>query len=117
MSRLTILLSIIDSEDIDHQVLSTSRFGQIAGLPAHLVVLIDHETDSLQTHLLHVDKGGVLYQILFLLDTSGIEDLLQTLELEDFLQTVQYSLRSVTVGGNPLTDAPEFPSLDARFAR
>ena len=105
------LLSIIDSVDIDHQVLSTSRFGQIAGLPAHLVVLIDHETDSLQTHLLHVDEGGVLYQVLFLLDTSGIEDLLQTLEFKDFLQTVEYSLRSITIDGNPLTDAPEFPSL------
>ena len=52
--------------------------------------------------MLHVDEGGVLYQVVFLLDTPSIEDL---------QQTVEYSIRSITINGNPLTDTPEFPRL------
>ena len=106
------LLSTIESEDIDQRIASTSRFGQIAGRPAHLIILIDRETDSLQVHFFYVDEGGAFYHVLFLLNTSNLADLLDNSTLVDRQRIVDYSLRSITIDGAPLTDAPELPSLD-----
>ena len=37
---------------------------------------------------------------------------LHTAQREDLQQIVDYSLRSITIDGNPLTDAPQFPSFE-----
>ena len=97
------LLSSLGPEGVGHEVVSSSRFGEVGGLPAHLTILIDPETDRRYVYLLHVDKDGVFYLAVFSLNASNLEDL---------LQTVDYSLRSLTIDGAPLTGAPEFPSLD-----
>ena len=99
----TIFCPHLDREGVGHEVVSSSRFGEVGGLPAHLTILIDPETDRRYVYLLHVDKDGVFYVAVFSLNASNLEDL---------LQTVDYSLRSLTIDGAPLTGAPEFPSLD-----
>ncbi|MCY3802315.1 MAG: serine protease [Chloroflexi bacterium] len=95
-------LSALGPEGSGFQVVSSSRFGEVGGLPAHLTVLFDHEAERLHVYLFHVDDGGVIYMAIFSLDASNLEDL---------QPIVEYSLRSLTIDGNPLTEAPEFPSL------
>ena len=95
-------LSALGPEGSSFQVVSTSRFGEVAGLPAHLTVLFDHEAERLHVYLFHVDDSGVIYMAIFSLNASNLEDLQQILE---------YSLRSLTIDGKSLTNVPEFPSL------
>ena len=89
-------------EDLKPRIASSSRFGQIAGRPAHLLILDNRLTDEVAVYFIYVDEGGVLFQVLVILHTA---------QREDLQQIVDYSLRSIVIDGNPLTDTPEFPSL------
>ena len=79
-----------------------SRFGELNGLPAQLLVSEVLESSDLGITLLCFSEDGDLYQILFVTDAAVLNEVAPILE---------YSFRSITIDGKPLVDAPEFAIL------
>ena len=93
----------LGSDDSDLRLISNTRFGEINGLPAQLFVLDSLDGRDRIVALFHVSEGGAAFLTLFLTYDS---------RFDEFIPIIEYSLRSITVNGNKLTNAPDFPGVE-----
>ncbi len=88
------------------RVISSSPYGDIDGQPARLLLFAytDNNNTVFTVQLVYVSAEGASYLITLGSPAS---------QFDDFVSVFEYILHSTRIDGNPLTDAPEFPSLDS----
>ena len=85
-----------------HRILPSSDFGVIDDRPVHLTLVTTLDGRENMAVLTYLSATDVFYLVAFQIPASGLDQLVPVFD---------HLIRSITVDGNPLIDAPEFPSM------
>ena len=86
-----------------HRILSVSKFGEIDGRPLHVALVTTSDGRENIAVLTYLSATGVSYRVVCEMPASGLDELVPMFD---------YLIRSIAINGNPLTDAPQFPSFE-----
>ena len=86
-----------------HRILSVSKFGEIDGRPLHVALVTTSDGRENTAVLTYLSATGVSYRVVCEMPASGLDELVPMFD---------YLIRSIAINGNPLTDAPQFPSFE-----